>query len=383
MSNNISIGNNKIMKNKIMKNKIMKKVNEYFNNSSFLHTLIFINSFPGLNNAESELLLRISIYCKEYNIDFITIDKMGIVLPGYLLSGININNFPVNNKITVIATHYISKKISKHTSILTLWNPVSFMLENIKTIKDITGFDGYVSAFSPIIDQFIYSITRDNIMYGQLTTSLPISIMYPISKPTSYPKLFYIGINWQNTYKDNEMKENTRGSVINLLNKLDNMNIVNIFGPMKFGNIIPWKGFKSYKGEIQFDGISVIEKIRDCGICLVLSTQQHIRNEICSMRIFEGIAAGVPIICDKNPFFEKWFGNNVFYLEGNTPEEQSLSIQQHIEYIKSNENIVYEKIKKCREIFYQYFSFDIQFANIINNIRGEDIIKINSYVDII
>lgn len=70
-------------------------------------------------------------------------------------------------------------------------------------------------------------------------------------------------------------------------------------------------------------------------------------------------------------------------MEGNTPEEQSLSIQQYIEYIKSNENIVYEKIKKCREIFYQYFSFDIQFANIINNIRGEDIIKIKSYMDII
>ena len=69
--------------------------------------------------------------------------------------------------------------------------------------------------------------------------------------------------------------------------------------------------------------------------------------------------------------------------KGKTPEEQSFSIQQHIEYIKSNENIVYEKIKGCREIFYQHFSFDIQFANIINNIRGENIIKINSYIDVI
>ena len=70
-------------------------------------------------------------------------------------------------------------------------------------------------------------------------------------------------------------------------------------------------------------------------------------------------------------------------MEGNTPEEQSLSIQQNIEYIKSNENIVYEKIKRCREIFYQHFSFDIHFSNILNNIRGENIIKINSYIDII
>ena len=376
MNNNILKRHNEIMKNKF----IMKKVNGYFNNSLFLHTLVLIDSFPELKNAESELLLRISIYCKEYNIDFIKINNTGIVLPGHLLTGINIDNFPVNNKITVIGLHHDSKKISNHTSILTLWNPVPFM---VPCFKNIIGFDGYLSAYSPIIDQFIHSVTIQDNIYGNLSTSLPISIMSPINKPNPNLKLFYIGTNWQNTDRDTNFQKDTRGSVINLLNKLDNMNIVNIFGPRNFGNIIPWKGFKSYKGEIQFDGISVIEKIRECGICLVLSTQQHIRNEICSMRIFEGIAAGVPIICDKNPFFEKWFGNNVLYLEGNTPEEQSLSIQQHIEYIKSNENIVYEKIKKCREIFYQYFSFDIQFANIINNIRGEDIIKIKSYMDII
>ena len=372
-----NLGNNKseVIKKNIMK----KKVSEYFNNSSFIHTFIFIDSFPELKNAESELLLRIAIYCNEYNIDFIKIDKTGIVLSGHPLTGTNINIFPVNNKITVIGLHHDSKKISNHTSILTLWNPVPFM---VPCFKNIIGFDGYLSAYSPIIDQFIYSVTSDNRMYGHLTTSLPLSIVSPINKINKNPKLFYVGTNWQNTDRDTNFQKDTRGSVINLLNKLDNMNIVNIFGPTKFGNIIPWKGFKSYKGEIQFDGISVIKKIQETGICLVLSTQQHIRNEICSMRIFEGIAAGVPIICDKNPFFETWFGDNVFYLEGNTPEEQSLSIQQHIEYIESNHDIVYEKIKNCRETFYQHFSFDMQFSTIINNIRGEDIIKVKSYLDI-
>jgi hypothetical protein len=376
-----NLGNNKseVIKKNIKKNIMKKKVSEYFNNSSFIHTFIFIDSFPELKNAESELLLRINIYCNDYNIDFIKIDKTGIVLSGHPLTGTNINIFPVNNKITVIGLHHDSKKISNHTSILTLWNPVPFM---VPCFKNIIGFDGYLSAYSPIIDQFIYSVTSDNRMYGHLTTSLPLSIVSPINKINKNPKLFYVGTNWQNTDRDTNFQKDTRGSVINLLNKLDNMNIVNIFGPTKFGNIIPWKGFKSYKGEIQFDGISVIKKIQETGICLVLSTQQHIRNEICSMRIFEGIAAGVPIICDKNPFFETWFGDNVFYLEGNTPEEQSLSIQQHIEYIESNHDIVYEKIKNCRETFYQHFSFDMQFATIINNIRGEDIIKVKSYLDI-
>lgn len=376
-----NLGNNKseVIKKNIKKNIMKKKVSEYFNNSSFIHTFIFIDSFPELKNAESELLLRINIYCNDYNIDFIKIDKTGIVLSGHPLTGTNINIFPVNNKITVIGLHHDSKKISNHTSILTLWNPVPFM---VPCFKNIIGFDGYLSAYSPIIDQFIYSVTSDNRMYGHLTTSLPLSIVSPINKINKNPQLFYVGTNWQNTDRDTNFQKDTRGSVINLLNKLDNMNIVNIFGPTKFGNIIPWKGFKSYKGEIQFDGISVIKKIQETGICLVLSTQQHIRNEICSMRIFEGIAAGVPIICDKNPFFETWFGDNVFYLEGNTPEEQSLSIQQHIEYIESNHDIVYEKIKNCRETFYQHFSFDMQFATIINNIRGEDIIKVKSYLDI-
>ena len=361
-------------------NEIRKKVFNYFDNSAFLHTLVFIDMFVGLNNAESELLLRIAIYCKEYNIDFIKIDKDGLVLPGHLLTGTNIYIFPVNNKITVIGIHHNCKKKSKHTTILTLWNPVPFM---VPCFKNILGFDGYLSAFSPIIDQFIYSITSENKIYGNLSTSLPCCILHPVNDINTNTNMFYIGTNWQNTDLDTKFQKETRGSVINLLSKLDNMDIVNIFGPRKFGKIIPWNGFKSYKGEIPFDGISVIKQIRDCGICLVLSTTQHIRNEICSMRIFEGIAAGVPIICDKNPFFETWFGDNVFYLEGNTPEEQSLSIQRHIEYIKSNHEIVYEKIKKCREIFYQHFSFDVQFANIINNIRGENIIKIKSYIDTI
>ena len=95
MSNNILKRQNEIIKkNEIIKNnEIIKKVNGYFNNSLFLHTLVLIDSFPHVQNAESELLLRIAIYCNEYNIDFIKINKNGIVLPGHLLTGINIDNF--------------------------------------------------------------------------------------------------------------------------------------------------------------------------------------------------------------------------------------------------------------------------------------------------
>ena len=54
-----------------------KVVEKYFLQSSYKHFFIIINQFPGLKNAEAELIMRIELYCKEYNIDFITINSNG------------------------------------------------------------------------------------------------------------------------------------------------------------------------------------------------------------------------------------------------------------------------------------------------------------------
>ena len=59
----------------------------------------------------------------------------------------------------------------------------------------------------------------------------------------------------------------------------------------------------------------------------------------------------------------------------NRIEEQFKSIQDHLVYIDENEEDVMRKVKECRKIFIDNFSFDIQFQKIINNLRKDTIIK--------
>ena len=347
----------------------MKRINQYFTKYSYIHCFIFIDTFGNLKNAESELLMRIQLYCKEYNIDFMKVNTDGYISSQHPLKGLSLQDLPVHTKITVISLHYHSKKLSKHKTLLALWNPVPFLLPHI---TNIYSYDGYLSAHSPIIDSFMQSITVYDKTAGYLCTSLPKCLLLPIEDLPKTKKLFYIGSNWQNT--SNQMK-NIRHNVNVLLKKLDKENMIRVYGPKKFLNIIPWAGYKTYQGEVPFDGKSVITKIKECGICLVLSTNAHIRSEVCSMRIFEGIAAGVPIICDDNSFFHTWFGDNVWYIQGDTLEEQVQSIRTHIQYIDDYKEDVMIKVKKCREIFIRHFSFDVQFQSIINAIRNETVIK--------
>lgn len=347
--------------------------NEYFLNSQYLHTLVIMSPCVTYKNAEKELIIRISLYCQEKNIDFIEIDGKGhVVLENHELFNLNIRSFPVNNKITVISVHELNKKLSDHYTLLACWNPVSFITPNCLNIR---SYDGYLSSYSESIDSFVSCINDNDKICGYLNTSLPISLLEEI-EIIDNPRIFYIGTNWDLLEVNKDSQNIVRGKIREFLKILDTRDMINIYGPEKIKQIYTWKDYNTYSGEIDFDGFSVIKKIKETGICLALSTKQHIRSKVCSMRIFEGIAAGVPIICDKNPFFIKYFGDNLFYIDLINIEDDIIKIEEYIDYFKNNKNDVLKKINTCREIFIKKFSFDVQIANIINKIRKEDVIKI-------
>jgi spore maturation protein CgeB len=153
---------------------------------------------------------------------------------------------------------------------------------------------------------------------------------------------------------------------IELLKKMDETEIVNIYGPKR-----SWEGFKSYIGEIAFDGESVIHQINKCGICLVLSSAAHIEDAVCSNRLFEGLAAGVPIISDKNPFIQSWFGDNIFYIDNlSSPDVALAQVINHITFFKENPENTLEKMKNCREIFINRFLLDKQLVNVLRNVKN-------------
>ena len=345
-------------------------IDAYFKNSTFKIHIGLYDTWPTVNNAEKEMLFRIINACNVISVGVIVISNDGSITG---MSNINDDNFKrlknVNLKAIptkyisfVLSLHYESPKTTPHQTLHALWNPLNYMndphhIENFKT------FDGYLSCHSNPIDNFKNAMTNKPIVgYLNHTLSMP---MHDISIASNELTCFYAGINWE---KVNISHKSFRQNVLYLLKKLELDNLVSIYGPTKFLNVNVWEGFTSYKGEIPFDGISVIHEIKKCGICLVLSSASHVKYEIASTRLFEGLAAGVPLICDNNPFIQTWFGNNVFYIDMNNPNCYKQA-KEHIEFIKNNNDIVIEKLKQCRTIFLTNFLMHQQILSILNNLK--------------
>ena len=294
----------------------------------------------------------------------IVISPLGYINSDGPLKNISILQVDPKYITCIIACHHIAKKIPGHYTLLPLWNPVYYMKTSLNFI---TTFDGYLSSYSSVIDNYIKSITSKTFI-GYLTTSICEPLL---DFSFGQYKCFYIGTNWDRNFKvkvkvNESVKQiySQRDKIINLIKKMDDSELINIYGLEG-----RWNGFKSYIKPIPFDGVSVVYEIQKCGICLCFSTVNHIDSEVCSMRIFEGIAAGVPLICDKNPFYMKWFGDNLFYIDTDDSDECFEQIKNYIEYFKNNNQEVLTKISNCRDIFNEHFRLDKQLQQIITNIH--------------
>lgn len=325
-------------------------IKHYFTNTKYKYHVAFYDSFPGHKNAEYELLKRFKRICDKNNIGFLVILKDNIIQNGELRD-ININDIDSTYIKCVISLHFISPKTTKHYTLITIWNPIKFH-GDISWVNTL-NVDGYLSAYSNNIDSFVRSKSNKPII-GYLNPS----ISEPILDFTfGEYKCFYAGMNWHMSY------DSFRVNIYNLIKELDKSDIISIYGLKK-----NWTGYECYKEEIPFDGYSIVQKIHDCGICIVLSSQPHIDDSVCSCRIFEGLAAGVPIIADKNPFFITWFGDNLFYIDTEDTETAVSQIKTYIDYIKENPEEVMVKLENCRKIFLEHFILDKQFLYILEKL---------------
>jgi hypothetical protein len=188
------------------------------------------------------------------------------------------------------------------------------------------------------------------------------SVPGPYPDPTidAQSKLFYIGINWERINGD-------RGRYHDLLTLLDEEGLIQIFGPEVFLGIKPWEGYKSYSGEIPFDGKSVIEKINAAGICLALSSAAHQRSGIMSNRLFEGLAAGAVIIANRHPFIEKYFSDCVYYIDdtvGST--ELASSVRALVMHIRSHVAEARERAVRGQQRFLKRFTLEKCLHDIVH-----------------
>lgn len=217
------------------------------------------------------------------------------------------------------------------------------------TPENFYQFDGFLPSFQDI--DFLKSyIEKEKSFYGFL--------WYPTCQKTDYiqvtpKKIFYSGNNWDNKRKGEEFTK--------FFSLLDKKDYLNVYGPKNKWQHTP----NSAKGLLPFDGVTLLQKMQECGVTLVLHAQAHLDEGAASARIFEAAAASTVIISDKHPLVVGDFQDSVLYIDADkSGEEIFKQVEAHMQWILENPQEALDKAKKAHEIFVNQFTLEDQLLKL-------------------
>jgi hypothetical protein len=330
----------------------------------FQPRILLISQWPNVKNGEYELIEKI----KQTGYKITVVDYFGFNVD----TGECINRAELNNDYDyAISFHYDTPKFINIPTYLWVANPLEFMhlrgdYRNV-LIHHLRSYDDYLYNGSNTLKSHIKNVVgkkwRDTglDMFAACSSKVLHQPQKAIDKNSSTAhKLFYCGVNW-------ERGSDSTGRAQGLLDILQEKKIADFYGPNKLGSISPWDGFISYKGEIPFDGISISRTMSDYGAVLAVSSPAHMKSHTSSSRVFEGIAAGVPVISDENPHVRHLFGDLVYYFRGNSEDERAESINQALNHIIEFPNDAVERVVKAQKLMVSQYCFEVCFERLLKH----------------
>ena len=334
-------------------------------------TLLIIKHFFSLKAAEHEVVERLVASTKELG-----------WIPRVVEVDANFDFRDINriekNVDAVLDIHYEYPKFFKAKSIGAFWTPTSFMKDwDLAYVwENQLSHDNLVYTDSKKILELLNEF-RPNEDFGILNHSLPGSWLAWINSAqrNETPSAFYAGINW------NKLSGRS-GRHHELFKALDDEEILDIYGPRKISHVVPWKGFKSYRGEIPFDGKSILRKARESGISLVLSAEQHLAEGVISSRFFEGLAAGNSIISDGHPFIKKHLGRNGFILNLERGDAYAADqLREFVSELRQNSALLKSQQDFAQDLFLEKFDLTKQLKKILKpEIQAEANVSLDALV---
>ncbi len=242
-----------------------------------------VPEWDGLPNAEAELARRMLIAGKVINIEVIATSSMGEIAAFY--------------PDIVIPLYFSIPKLFDAFTVGCMWNPAS-MIRDYRNWDNVKTYDGYGVA-SESQEQLVRTLKFKSPVPYLLTKIYPSANQTEFRKPEHFSSPVYIGSNWsKDRHKD-------------FFSTVQN---IQVYGPKNRWLHLSEKG-GMYRGEVPFDGSSVLKKYHEAGIGLALHHESHNQEGIPSMRPFEIAASGAVMIADQNEFVHKAFGDNALYLD--------------------------------------------------------------------
>ncbi|MHC2147789.1 glycosyltransferase family protein [Pseudomonas sp. 210_17 TE3656] len=317
--------------------------------------ILLISQWPNVKNGEYELIEKI----KQTAYVIAVVDYFGFNVD----TGECLNQASLSRDFDfAISFHYDTPKFLNIPTFLWVANPLEFMHlrgdYSSVLMHHLRAYDEYLYNGSDTLKGHIRNVVgsewKDSGL--EMFPSFSNKVMIPPKSLDSLTaataqKVFYCGVNW-------ERGIDRAGRAQGLLDILQKKDAADFYGPEKLEGISSWEGFTSYKGEIPFDGVSMARVMQDYGAVLAVSSPAHIKSRTSSSRVFEGLAAGVPVISDENAHVKKLFGDLVYYFRGDTEEERAQSILDALQRINQNPAEARERVLQAQLLLAQRYCFE-------------------------
>ena len=316
--------------------------------------VVLISQWPGVKNGEYELMERI----KRCGGKVAIVDYLGFDLA----TGECLNTARMSEDYDfAISFHYDTPNLLNMPTYLWVANPLEFMYLSHEYVElvfpQLRSYAGYLYNGSDLLKAHIARLVgpegRDDGL--EMFPSCAVADVRPpeLQRPTSGQggKIFYCGVNW-------ERGVDKAGRAHNLLTELQERGLAEFYGPRQLAGTKTWAGFDSYKGEIPFDGVSMLETMRCYAAVLAISSPAHLKSRTSSSRVFEAFAAGAPVISDRNPHVEALFGDLVHYFDGESDVEKAESIATALQAILNDPAAAERRVAAAQKLLVDRFCFD-------------------------
>jgi glycosyltransferase involved in cell wall biosynthesis len=237
-------------------------------------------------------------------------------------------------------------------NLLTIHFPLD-LVDNTAEKKNFTlmgRYDGFL--LCPALEK-VEAFRRFMVSSGKKFLAIPA---YLTSRRTPFAdtpkaKLFFCGGNWDDRGNEEYFK---------LWRTLSATGYFETYGQSKaWKDPLTGRPVKAYRGELPSVADAVYEKMRECGISLVIHGRMHREADCPSARIFEAASASCVIISDELPFTKRHFGDSVLYVDTTkSADEMFRAINNQMRWILAHPAEAQELARRSHQIFCENFALE-------------------------
>jgi hypothetical protein len=251
----------------------------------------------------------------------------------------------------VIATHYTTPKATPYPTIGMMTNPPEYFDLFPNTLSNVLSYDGYLSGSDAVtrhLEDLHFStgkqlvIDEDHFFLSSPRTSLP-------DNPPPARRLFYVGMRWDAGKRHGDLFQRLAAAV-----PLD------VYGPKDRWNDLS----QCYRGRVPYDGVSMIDRIRESGIALCIHSPEHLRCGLPTMRIWEAVSAGAVVITDAAEVGRAHFGDNLLYIDPQSGHDVVDQVAKHVEWVRRHPAEADRIARQAHAIFDKKYCLERQFERL-------------------